>query len=216
MTIETERVNSLLRSYQSSDYVIDRVYPTVAAHKFADDEENSGKKTGLKYNRVPNPMWDGYTPRHFEKVAEALNLNLKSESINGLPDDIDVTFTTSDTDHESELIKKVVDQVLDKDEESKSESKSENSSSSNRSSSSPVKRVYNKDFLISKNNLNEETFKVAYTLNDSDKLYSDEEFPIRSVKTEMINKVFKLTEINISEIKDVNLTEKHKKYTSRV
>ncbi|MFS7999642.1 hypothetical protein Hanom_Chr12g01168841 [Helianthus anomalus] len=31
----------------------------------------------------------------------------------------------------------------------------------------------------------------------------------------MINKVFKLTEINISEIKDVNLIEKPKKYTSR-
>ena len=32
----------------------------------------------------------------------------------------------------------------------------------------------------------------------------------------MINMIFKLTEINISEIKDVNLTEKPKKYTSRV
>ncbi|KAJ0549209.1 putative transcription factor interactor and regulator CCHC(Zn) family [Helianthus annuus] len=32
----------------------------------------------------------------------------------------------------------------------------------------------------------------------------------------MIKKVFKMTEINISEIKDLNLTEKPKKYTSRV
>ena len=59
-------------------------------------------------------------------------------------------------------------------------------------------------------------FKVAYTLNDSDKLYSDEEFPIRGVKTELINKVFKLTEINISEIKDLCLNEKPRPYTSRV
>ena len=64
--------------------------------------------------------------------------------------------------------------------------------------------------------MNEETFEVVYTLNDSDKLYSDEEFPIRGVKTELINKVFKLTEINISEIKDLCLNEKPKKYTSRV
>ena len=60
------------------------------------------------------------------------------------------------------------------------------------------KRVYDKEFLMSKSNLNDESFKVAYTLKDSDKLYSDEVFPIRSVKFEMIQKVFKITEINIS------------------
>ena len=64
--------------------------------------------------------------------------------------------------------------------------------------------------------MNDETFEVAYTLNGSDKLYFDKEFPIRGVKPEMIKKVFKLTEINISEIKDLNLSEKPKKYTSRV
>ncbi|MFS8033040.1 hypothetical protein Hanom_Chr17g01564781 [Helianthus anomalus] len=106
--IETERVNNLMRSYQSSEYVINRIYPTVAAYKFEESEENYGKKTGLKYNRVPNPMWDGYTPRDIKKVAEALNPNRKSDSINGLPDDIYVTFIASDTNHESELIKKVL------------------------------------------------------------------------------------------------------------
>ena len=73
-----------------------------------------------------------------------------------------------------------------------------------------------KNFCWSKSNLNDETFEVAYTLNDSDKLYFDKEFPIRSVRFDMIKKVFKMTEINISEIKDLNLTEKPKKYTSRV
>ncbi|MFS7902582.1 putative transcription factor interactor and regulator CCHC(Zn) family [Helianthus anomalus] len=100
-------------------------------------------------------------------------------------------------------MKKVVDHVLDNDdiEESKSEFD---------------KIVYNREFLLSKSNLDDELFKAAYTLNDSDKLYSDKEFPIRGVKTELINKVFKLTEINISEIKDLYLNEKPKKYTSRV
>ena len=88
------------------------------------------------------------------------------------------------------------------DEGSKLESKSDSSSSSEKSPSSPVKRVYNKEFLLSKSNLNDESINLAYMLNDADKLYSDEEFPIRSVKTEMIKQVFKLTEINISEIKD--------------
>ncbi|MFS7988093.1 hypothetical protein Hanom_Chr11g01030521 [Helianthus anomalus] len=109
-------------------------------------------------------------------------------------------------------MKKVVDHVLDNDEteESKSESVSESKSESSTSSQTDKhgKRVYNKEFMLSKSNLNDEPIKVAYTLNDSDKLYSDEEFPIRGVKPEMITKVFKLREINISEIKDVNLTEK--------
>ncbi|KAF5795141.1 putative transcription factor interactor and regulator CCHC(Zn) family [Helianthus annuus] len=124
-------------------------------------------------------------------------------------------FTSSDTNHESELIKKVVDQVLDTDEdESKSESGGSNSSVNSPKSS--VKRSYSKEFLLSKANLDDETFEVVYTLNDSDKLYSDKEFPIRSVRFDMIKKVFKMTEINISEIKDLDLTGKPKKYTSRV
>ena len=44
----------------------------------------------------------------------------------------------------------------------------------------------------------------------------DKEFPIRGVKNKFIKKVFKLTEINISEIKDLNLNCKPKFYTSRV
>ena len=106
--------------------------------------------------------------------------------------------------------------MLDTDEESESKSESGGSSSSVNSPKPSVKRAYSKEFLLSKSNLNDETFEVAYTLNDSDKLYSDKEFPIRSVRFEMIKKVFKMTEINISEIKDLNLTGKSKKYTSRV
>ncbi|KAJ0879945.1 hypothetical protein HanRHA438_Chr10g0457341 [Helianthus annuus] len=176
------------------------------------------RKQSENYKKCPPPIWEGYSPRkpNEEQVKKAVNIKLKSETTDDLPDNIDVTFTSSDTDHESELIKKVVDQVLEKDEESESKSESENSSSSVDSPKSLVKRVYNKEFLLSKNNLNDEPIKVAYTLNDSDKLYSDEEFPIRSVQIEKIKKVFKLTEINISEIKDVNLNDKPKKYTSRV
>ncbi|KAF5812922.1 putative transcription factor interactor and regulator CCHC(Zn) family [Helianthus annuus] len=111
--------------------------------------------------------------------------------------------------------------VKDGESESKSESESSclsvrSSNSSGKSSKSSGKRVYSKEFLLSKSNLNDETFKVAYTLNDFEKFYFDKEFPIRSVRFEMIKKVFKMTEINISEIKDLNLIEKCKKYTSRV
>ncbi|KAF5813679.1 putative transcription factor interactor and regulator CCHC(Zn) family [Helianthus annuus] len=219
--IESERINRLLLSYTTCDYLIDRVYPTAAgleAFMKKEKEEDTGKTQSVKYNRCPPPIFVSYSPRkpNEERVDKALNIKLKSEIIDELPDNIDVTFTASDTDHESELVKRVVDQVLDMDEESKSKSKSDSSSSSEKSPSSPVKRVYNKEFLLSKSNLNDESINLAYILNDSDKLYSDEEFPIRSVKTEMIKKVFKLTEINISEIKDLNLSAKPKPYTSRI
>ncbi|KAJ0883284.1 putative transcription factor interactor and regulator CCHC(Zn) family [Helianthus annuus] len=117
-------------------------------------------------------------------------------------------------------MKKVVDHVLENDEieESNSESASESKSESSipGQTEKQDKIVYDRKFLLSKSNLDDGLFKVAYTLNDSDKLYSDEEFPIRGVKTELINKVFVLTEINISEIKSLCLNEKPRYYTSRV
>ncbi|KAJ0887198.1 putative transcription factor interactor and regulator CCHC(Zn) family [Helianthus annuus] len=219
--IENERIRLLL-SYSSSNYLIDRIYPTVAGFEAFQDEKpkkkDTGKKPSVSYNKCSPPIWEGYSPRkpNEEQVQKAVNIKLKSDITNELPENINVTFTSFDTDHESELIKKVVDQVLDTDEESESKSESGGSSSSVNSPKSSVKRVYSKEFLLSKSNLNDETFEVAYTLNDSDKLYSDKEFPIRSVRFEMIKKVFKMTEINISEIKDLNLTGKPKKYTSRV
>ncbi|KAJ0742882.1 hypothetical protein HanPI659440_Chr10g0369221 [Helianthus annuus] len=180
------------------------------------DKKNSGKKQGVSYNKCPPPLESGYLARNpnDERVKKATNLQWESESSVNLPDSIDVVFTSSDTDQQSQLMKKVVDHVLDNDEteESKSESSSESKSESSIPSQTEKqgKIVYDKEFLLSKSNLDDEPFKVAYTLNDSDKLYSDEEFPIRGVKTELINKVFKLTEINISEIKDLNLTDKPK------
>ncbi|KAF5813972.1 hypothetical protein HanXRQr2_Chr03g0105101 [Helianthus annuus] len=216
--IETERVNSLLKSYSCSTFVVDRIYPIVkelntfeeektSEEKKSETRENdevktSGKKPSVVYNKCLPPVENAHSPRNTnsERVKKATNLQWEFESTDNLLESIDVTFTSSDTDHESELIKKVVDQVLEKDEteELMSESKSESKSKSD-TSSQKVKQgkwVYNKEFLLSKSNLNDEPVKVAYTLKDSDKLYSDEIFPIRGVKSEMIKKVFKLTEID--------------------
>ncbi|KAJ0827365.1 putative transcription factor interactor and regulator CCHC(Zn) family [Helianthus annuus] len=181
-----------------------------------------GKKQGVSYNKCPPPLENGYFPRYpnDERVKKATNLQWESESSVNLPESIDVVFTSSDTDQQSQLMKKVVDHMLENDdiEESKSESASESKSESSTPGQTEKqgKIVYDKEFLLSKSNLDDGLFKVVYTLNDSDKLYSDEEFPIRGVKTELINKVFKLTEINMSEIKDLCLIDKPKPYTSRV
>ncbi|KAJ0548613.1 hypothetical protein HanIR_Chr08g0385731 [Helianthus annuus] len=219
--IETEKVNRLLKSYSGTSYVIDRIYPTVEGIKAFEEDtsegkkidteeetsekknsekkkstkvKNSGKKQGVSYNKCPPPLENGYSPRNpnSERVEKATNFKWETEPSVNLPENIDVTFTSSDTDQQSQLMKKVVVHVLDNDEteESKSEPKPE-SKSEPVSSSSKVKqgkRVYNKDFLLSKSNLNDEIFKMAYILNDSDKLYSDEEFPIRGVKTEMLKR----------------------------
>ncbi|KAJ0930972.1 putative transcription factor interactor and regulator CCHC(Zn) family [Helianthus annuus] len=216
--IENERIRRLLQSYSSSDYLIDRIYPTVAGMEaFKDeklkDKKDCGKKSTVSYNKCPPLIWDGYSPRrpNEEQLEKAVNIKLKTDTTDVLPDNIDVTYTSSDTDHESELIKKVVDQVLDTDEESESKSGSGKSKSSVNSPNSSDKRSYSKEFLLSKADLNDETFEVVYTLNGSDKLYYNKEFPIMSIKTEVINKTFKLIEVNIPEIKVLKSFEKSKK-----
>ncbi|KAJ0501719.1 putative transcription factor interactor and regulator CCHC(Zn) family [Helianthus annuus] len=110
--IENERIRQLLQSYSSSDYLIDRIYPTVAGMEAFKDEmpkkKGTGKKQSVSYNKCPFPIWEGYAPRkpNEEQVQKAVNIKLKSDIIDELPENIDITFTSSDTDHESELIKK--------------------------------------------------------------------------------------------------------------
>ncbi|MFS7953362.1 hypothetical protein Hanom_Chr07g00617651 [Helianthus anomalus] len=215
--------NDVTEAKKVSEEKIEEKTPVEKTKKKKDTEKTTyGKKQGVSYNKCPPPLENGYLARNpnDERVKKATNLQWESELSVNLPNNIDVVFTSSDTDQQSQLMKKVVDHVLDNDEteESKSESVTESKSESSIPSQTEKqgKRVYNNEFLLSKSNLNDEPFKVAYTLNDSDKLYSDEEFPIRGVKNELIKKVFKLTEINISEIKELNLNCKPKPYTSRV
>ena len=60
----------------------------------------------------------------------------------------------------------------------------------------------------SKNNLNEEPNLVMYKMLGSDKLYSDSEFPLENVNVDKLTNVFKLTEINLSEVKSLNQTKR--------
>ncbi|MFS8027761.1 putative transcription factor interactor and regulator CCHC(Zn) family [Helianthus anomalus] len=157
--IENERIRRILQSYSSLEVFQDE----------KPKKKDTGKKQNVSYNKCPPPIWKGYSPRkpNEEQFKKAVNIKLKSETTDELPENIDVTFTSSDTDHKSELIKKVVDQVLETDEESESKSESESQGSSSvDSQKSSVKRIYNKEFLLSKSNLSDESIKVAYTLND--------------------------------------------------
>ena len=75
------------------------------------DEEKvktSGKKSSVVYNRCPPPVENGYSPRNpnSERVKKAINLQWESGPSDNLPESIDVTYTSSDTDHEFKVDKK--------------------------------------------------------------------------------------------------------------
>ncbi|KAF5799062.1 hypothetical protein HanXRQr2_Chr07g0300231 [Helianthus annuus] len=58
--IENERIRRLLLSYSSSDYLIDRIYPTVAGFEAFQEEKSkkkdTGKKPSVSYNKYPPPI----------------------------------------------------------------------------------------------------------------------------------------------------------------
>ncbi|MFS8007863.1 hypothetical protein Hanom_Chr14g01265931 [Helianthus anomalus] len=58
--IENERIRRLLQSYSSSDYLIDRIYPTVAGFDAFQDEKpkkkDTSKKSTVSYNKCPPPI----------------------------------------------------------------------------------------------------------------------------------------------------------------
>ncbi|KAM0042992.1 hypothetical protein Hdeb2414_s0010g00336121 [Helianthus debilis subsp. tardiflorus] len=121
--IETERIKNLLDSYSCSTFVVDRIYPIKeslktfeevktseekkSVTKDEDEMEISGKKPSVLFNRCPPPVENGYLPRNpnSERVKKAINLQWQSGPSDNLPENIDVTYTLSDTDHESKLIK---------------------------------------------------------------------------------------------------------------
>ncbi|KAM0035511.1 putative transcription factor interactor and regulator CCHC(Zn) family [Helianthus debilis subsp. tardiflorus] len=99
MRIETKRVDKKLMSYDVSSYVINQILP----------QQHDAKPV---FKSVPPPMWNHYTQKYPDGVESALNLKLRTIE-NELPENIDVTFSPSDTDNESQVIKTVVSQVLD-------------------------------------------------------------------------------------------------------
>ncbi|KAJ0827652.1 hypothetical protein HanRHA438_Chr17g0828281 [Helianthus annuus] len=59
--------------------------------------------------------------------------------------------------------------------------------------------------------VDDDSIMVAYTMVGSDKLYSNTEFPLQNVKFENVEKVFKLVELSVNEIKKNDFFSKLKK-----
>ncbi|KAJ0938277.1 putative transcription factor interactor and regulator CCHC(Zn) family [Helianthus annuus] len=181
--IENDRIDQKLMSYGASSYVLEQIVPQQPYATPA-------------FNNVPPPMWNHYTQKYPDGVEAALNIKLKTLE-NDLPDNIDITFNASDIDYSSQVIKNVIDQVLDDDSEKSEQAKSVESGSESEEDGNFLDR-----YLTKKDkSTDDDSIMVAYTMIGSDKLYSNTEFPLQSVKFESVQKVFKMVELSVNELK---------------
>ncbi|KAJ0576488.1 putative transcription factor interactor and regulator CCHC(Zn) family [Helianthus annuus] len=181
--IENDRIDKKLMSYVASSYVLEQIVPQQPHAKPA-------------FNSVPPPMWNHYTQKYPDGVEAALNIKLKTIE-NDLPDNIDIPFSASDIDNSSQVVKNVIDQVLDDVSEKSEQAKSVESRSESEEDGNFLDRYLTK----SDKSTDDDSIMVAYTMIGSDKLYSNTEFPIQSVKLESIQKVFRMVEFSVNELK---------------
>ncbi|MFS7904262.1 putative transcription factor interactor and regulator CCHC(Zn) family [Helianthus anomalus] len=151
-----------------------------------------------------------YGKRKQDGVEKALNLKSKLEKTNELPENIDVTFTKTDVEWASEVVNIDVEKVLNSESDSmeyeSAESNESNLKTSSSSSSEDEQCFHDKYLDKSGSNLDVYLSLVADTIKGSDKLYSDQEFPIQNMNYEKIDQVCKMIEISKSEIENLSET----------
>ncbi|KAJ0601420.1 putative transcription factor interactor and regulator CCHC(Zn) family [Helianthus annuus] len=141
--------------------------------------------TGVGFHKVPPPILDNYTKKQSSLVE------IEEESDDKLPENIDVTFTSSNEEGvQNDVVKSVVDKVLKPDCDTSEEDE-----------------CFLDKYIPkqkSKNNLDEESNLVMYKMMGSDKLFSDSEFPIENVNMNKLTNVFKLVEVELSAVNNLN------------
>ncbi|KAM0013533.1 hypothetical protein Hdeb2414_s0042g00740311 [Helianthus debilis subsp. tardiflorus] len=159
---DKEKLVNKLQSYHASSYILERIFNITPDGK---DSEKNKKGIGSEFHQVPPPLENNYTFFDGEKVEKAINM------VDQLPDNIDVTYTNSDDISDSEVVGKVVESVLAEEstKTDKSESQDENEGSFHDS--------YLKHSKFEKV-VNDDSKGLVYTMIGSDKLYSNNEFPI--------------------------------------
>ncbi|KAJ0796157.1 hypothetical protein HanPI659440_Chr04g0158921 [Helianthus annuus] len=157
--------------------------------KAAEDTEvpitENKKDIGSEFHQVPPP--EKFTFYDEEKVEKAFNM------VDQLPDDIDITYSKSDDSHDSEVVGKVVESVLKEESVDTGKSESQDEDEGN------LHDGYLKN-IKSEKNLNDDSKGLVYTMIGLDKLFLDVVFPIQNVISEKVDKVFKMVEIEKSEI----------------
>ncbi|KAJ0901630.1 putative transcription factor interactor and regulator CCHC(Zn) family [Helianthus annuus] len=177
-----EQDNNKLKSYHVSSYVLERIFNI----KLGDGGfEQNKKDIGSEFHQVPPPEKFAFYDE--EKVEKAFNL------VDQLPDNIDVTYSKSDDSSDSEVVGKVVESVLKEEsvDTGKAESYDENEGNFHDGYLKNTK---------SEKNLNDDSKGLVYTMIGSDKLFLDVVFPIQNMISEKVDKVFKMVEIEKSEI----------------
>ncbi|MFS7964142.1 hypothetical protein Hanom_Chr08g00746741 [Helianthus anomalus] len=147
------------------------------------------------FNNVPLPIWNHYTQKYPDGVEATLNLKLRTVE-NELPESIDVTFSPSDTDNESQVIKTVVDQVLDEESDNSYFGTVKTHLENSNSDSEDDGNFLDKFIPISYRGVNDDSIIVAYTMTGTDKLYTDFECPIQNEILENVERcsnLWKLT-----------------------
>ncbi|MFS7945146.1 hypothetical protein Hanom_Chr06g00520711 [Helianthus anomalus] len=180
--VDLEQDNNKLKSYHVSSYVLERIFNI----KSGDGESEQNKKgIGSEFHQVPPPEKFAFYDE--EKVEKAFNM------VDQLPDNIDITYSKSDDSHDSEVVGKVVESVLNEESVDTGKSESQDEDEGN----------FHDGYLKntkSEKNLNDDSKGLVYTMIGSDKLFLDVVFPIQNVILEKVDKVFKMVEIEKSEI----------------
>ncbi|MFS8007670.1 hypothetical protein Hanom_Chr14g01263801 [Helianthus anomalus] len=191
--IENERINLKLNSYSSASFVLQHIVPKpIGKNKAGEDVYSDGM--GVGYHQVPPPVLNNFSKKQSGLVSED-ETNEKTNDVK-LPEKIDVTFTSSyDEDSvQPEVVKNMVENVLKYD-----------------SDSTEDEECFLNNYIPkskSQNNSNDEPTFVMYKMSGSDKLYSDIEFRIENVNVDKLTQVFKLVEINVSEIEGMKSSKR--------
>ncbi|KAF5813676.1 putative transcription factor interactor and regulator CCHC(Zn) family [Helianthus annuus] len=179
---DLEQDNNKLKSYHVSSYVLERIFNI----KPGDGESEQNKKgIGSEFHQVPPPEKFAFYDE--ENVEKAFNM------VDQLPDNIDITYSKSDDSHDSEVVGKVVESVLNEESVDTGKSESQDEDEGN------IHDGYLKN-TKSEKNLNDDSKELVYTMIGSDKLFLDVVFPIQNVISEKVDKVFKMVQIEKSEI----------------
>ncbi|KAF5804170.1 putative transcription factor interactor and regulator CCHC(Zn) family [Helianthus annuus] len=186
--IENERIQLKLTSYNSASFVLQHIVPKpIGKNKAGEDVFSDG--TGVGYHQVPPPVLNNFS----KKKSGLINDDENSDEIK-LPESIDVTFSASSSDDsvQTDIVKSMAESVLESD--------------SNEDDGCFLDKYIPKQ--KSKNNLNEEPNLVMYKMLGSDKLFSDTEFLIENVNVNKLKNVYKLIEVEMTEVKSLNQTKR--------
>ncbi|KAJ0484297.1 putative transcription factor interactor and regulator CCHC(Zn) family [Helianthus annuus] len=181
---DKEKLVNKLQSYHSSSYILERIFNITPDEKVS---EKNKKGKGSEYHRVPPPLENNYTFYDGEKVEKVINM------VDQLPDNIDVIYTKSDDISDSEVVGKVVESVFQEKSGDTGKTESQDEDEGN----------FDDGYLQntkSKKNLNDDSKGLVYTMIGSDKLFLDVVFPIQNVISDKVDQVFKMVEIEKSEI----------------